>query len=304
MLQWEWLGGLPPIRRAAIIGAGTWGTSLAVALARAGSRSTLAVARTNRRLSSPSNEATSATCRASSCPTRPRDARRRARARRPRPRLPRRAGEGIARRCSPRTASGSRGGPACSCWRRAWYRRLARCPRRSPQSAAAPAPWPSSAVPQRAADLLEHGASIVLATLDRAFARQLAETLRDSRLDVTVTSDVTGVELAGTATNVAVLAAGAASAAGANVAGAAAGKVFAEVDALAQLRGGRPETFAGLAGAGDLVGAWSPRARTTGAPVSCWLRESPRRNRRLARAGGRRRRLGRRCWRPWRATRR
>jgi glycerol-3-phosphate dehydrogenase len=37
------------------------------------------------------------------------------------------------------------------------------------------------------------------------------------------------------------------------VAGAAAGKVFAEIDALARLRGGRPETFAGLAGAGDLV---------------------------------------------------
>src|SRR5947209_5021556 len=36
MLQWEWLGGLPPIRRAAIIGAGTWGTSLAVHLANAG----------------------------------------------------------------------------------------------------------------------------------------------------------------------------------------------------------------------------------------------------------------------------
>jgi glycerol-3-phosphate dehydrogenase len=54
---------------------------------------------------------------------------------------------------------------------------------------------------------------------------------------------------------VAVLAAGAASVAGPNVAGAAAGKVFAEVDALAQARGGRPETFAGLAGAGDLIGA-------------------------------------------------
>ena len=38
MLQWEWLGGLPPIRRAAIIGAGSWGTSLAVCLARAGLR--------------------------------------------------------------------------------------------------------------------------------------------------------------------------------------------------------------------------------------------------------------------------
>jgi glycerol-3-phosphate dehydrogenase (NAD(P)+) len=36
MLQWEWLGGLPPIRRAAIVGAGAWGTALAVCLARAG----------------------------------------------------------------------------------------------------------------------------------------------------------------------------------------------------------------------------------------------------------------------------
>ena len=36
MLQWEWLGGLPPLRRAAIVGAGSWGISLAVVLARAG----------------------------------------------------------------------------------------------------------------------------------------------------------------------------------------------------------------------------------------------------------------------------
>jgi glycerol-3-phosphate dehydrogenase (NAD(P)+) len=35
-LQWEWLGGLPRLRRAAVIGAGTTGTALAVALARAG----------------------------------------------------------------------------------------------------------------------------------------------------------------------------------------------------------------------------------------------------------------------------
>ena len=35
MLQWEWLGGTR-IRRAAIIGAGCWGTALAVCLARAG----------------------------------------------------------------------------------------------------------------------------------------------------------------------------------------------------------------------------------------------------------------------------
>jgi len=31
MLQWEWLGGLPPLRRAAVIGGGSWGTAIAVA---------------------------------------------------------------------------------------------------------------------------------------------------------------------------------------------------------------------------------------------------------------------------------
>ena len=71
MLQWEWLGGLPPIRRAAIIGAGAWGTSLAVLLARAGLEVELgcrtreqaaAIAATRTR--------TTPTCRASSCPSR------------------------------------------------------------------------------------------------------------------------------------------------------------------------------------------------------------------------------------------
>jgi len=32
-LQWEWLGGLPPLRKAAVIGAGSWGTAVAVLLA-------------------------------------------------------------------------------------------------------------------------------------------------------------------------------------------------------------------------------------------------------------------------------
>jgi glycerol-3-phosphate dehydrogenase (NAD(P)+) len=35
-LQWEWLGGMPRLRRAAVVGAGAAGTGLAVALARAG----------------------------------------------------------------------------------------------------------------------------------------------------------------------------------------------------------------------------------------------------------------------------
>src|ERR671920_557861 len=36
MLQWEWLGGLPPLRRAAVIGAGADATALAATLRRAG----------------------------------------------------------------------------------------------------------------------------------------------------------------------------------------------------------------------------------------------------------------------------
>ena len=35
-LQWEWLGGIAPVRHAAVVGAGSWGTGLAVALARGG----------------------------------------------------------------------------------------------------------------------------------------------------------------------------------------------------------------------------------------------------------------------------
>jgi glycerol-3-phosphate dehydrogenase len=107
--------------------------------------------------------------------------------------------------------------------------------------------------PAHAAEALEHGASVVLASIDRGFTRQVADALQAASLDVSTTTDITGVELAGCAKNAAVLAAAAASAAGPNVAGAAAGKVFAEVDALARARGGRPETFTGLAGAGDLV---------------------------------------------------
>jgi glycerol-3-phosphate dehydrogenase len=108
--------------------------------------------------------------------------------------------------------------------------------------------------PSDAADVLEHGASLIVASLDRGFARQLTDAFGAAGLDASLTADVTGVEMAGCAKNVAVLAAAAASGAGPNAAGAAAGKVFAEVDAIARLRGGKPETFAGLAGAGDLVG--------------------------------------------------
>src|SRR5947209_6913735 len=58
------------------------------------------------------------------------------------------------------------------------------------------------------------------------------------------------------------LATGATVAQGLNAAGAAAGHIFAEVWRLAALQGGRPESFIGLAGTGDLVAtALAPRSR-------------------------------------------
>jgi glycerol-3-phosphate dehydrogenase (NAD(P)+) len=104
-----------------------------------------------------------------------------------------------------------------------------------------------------AADVRTRGASLVVASLDREFAKQVAEALTLARLDVSVSTDVSGVELAAVAKNVAVLAAAAAAAGGPNAAGTAAGRVFAEVSALARAQGCRPETVAGLADDGALV---------------------------------------------------
>jgi len=107
--------------------------------------------------------------------------------------------------------------------------------------------------PSHAADALAHGAALVVGSVDAIFAAQLRDLLKSAGFGATCTSDVTGVELAGTAKNAAALAAAVAGHAGPNAAGAAAGKVFAEVDAYARRQGGRSETFSGLAGAGDLV---------------------------------------------------
>jgi 1-acyl-sn-glycerol-3-phosphate acyltransferase len=253
MLQWEWLGGLPPIRRAAIIGAGSWGTSLAVALAKAGYEVDLG-ART------------------------PEQARVLGQDRRNDQYLP-----GVELPDSVRVRRASElafGGADLVCLAvpaRSLPSVLAahaeRIPRRAgvlvlskglvPPLGTLPLAFVSERCnaravavlggPAHAAEVLEHGASVVLGSLDRAFTRQLADALQAAGLDVTQTTDVSGVELAGCAKNAAALAAAAASLAGPNVAGAAAGKVFAEVDALARRHGARPETFTGLAGAGDLV---------------------------------------------------
>ncbi len=271
MLQWEWLGGLPPIRRAAIIGAGSWGTSLAVALSRAGFEVDLG-------------------CRTREQAARIRETRVNA-AYLPGVELPAQVSIG-------RAADLKLGGHDLVCLAvpaRELPAVLAAHGERIPQRAGLlvlskglvpplgtlPSAFASERCraravaalggPAHAFEVLEHGASLVIGSLDRGFTRQLADTFVAAGLDVATTTDVTGVELAGCAKNVAVLAVAAASAAGPNVAGAAAGKLFAEVDAIARSRGGKPETFAGLAGAGDLVAtvvASGSRSRRAGELLS------------------------------------
>ena len=87
----------------------------------------------------------------------------------------------------------------------------------------------------------------------RTCAGSSARCSKPAASTVESTDDVTGAELASCAKNAAALASAAAAPRGANLAGAAAGRVFSEVHELALANGGRSETFAGLAGAGDLV---------------------------------------------------
>jgi len=252
-LQWEWLGGTAPLRRAAIVGAGAWGTGLAVALARAGLEVELGC-----RTQAQALRLTAAGVNEHYLPEIA---------------LP----EGVTVTTADRLAFG-RADIVCFAVPAAALPEAVQA-----HADATPAQTgvlvlskglvaplgtlPSAFVSERvsaravaciggpghAADALDNGASLVVGCVDAIFATQLVRVLRRAGLDASSTSDVAGVELAGTAKNAAALAAAVAGVNGPNAAGAAAGKVFAEVDAFARARGANPQTFAGLAGAGDLV---------------------------------------------------
>jgi glycerol-3-phosphate dehydrogenase (NAD(P)+) len=254
MLQWEWLGGLAPVRRVAIIGAGAWGTSLAVCLARAGLEVDLGCRTQEQALAVQASRENARYLPGVTLP----DTIRVLRASDLSP-----EGDDIICLAVPAKAlpavMAAHGGRITSRGGVLVVSKGLVPPLGTLPSAFAAERCNARAIavlggPANAAEMLERGGSVVVASLDRGFARQLADALGAANLDVTVTTDVTGVELAGAAKGVAALAAAAAaSQAGANIAGAAAGKGFAELDALARAKGGRPETFAGLAGAGALV---------------------------------------------------
>lgn len=107
--------------------------------------------------------------------------------------------------------------------------------------------------PSHAREMVFEGAGLVAASTNEDLARALAGVFIRAGVVCEQSNDPIGVELAGAAKNAAGLAAGATEAQGLNAAGAAAGHIFAEVWRYADAQGARPESLLGLAGTGDLV---------------------------------------------------
>jgi glycerol-3-phosphate dehydrogenase (NAD(P)+) len=237
-LQWEWLGGTPKVRRAAVIGAGSWGTSLALALARAGLEVDLGT-RDDEQAALPQLPDSISVHPASEIALAHHDLICLAVPPRELPAVVDELGPDIPERAGVLVRSKGLVAPLGTL-------PCAYVGERTQAHAVACLGGPGAAE-----DELAPGAALVVACPSQAFLAQIADVLRVARFDVQRTTDVTGVELAVAARNAAVLAASAAAPAGESAAGAAADMVLAEVDAYARRHGGHPETFADLAGTGD-----------------------------------------------------
>jgi glycerol-3-phosphate dehydrogenase (NAD(P)+) len=253
LLQWEDLGGLPPMRRAAVIGAGSWGTAVAVLLARGGLEVQLG-ARTldqveelieageNRRYLPGVPLPESIDVRPASaielagldliCLAIPSK------------QLPQAVGA-IADRVSSRSAV-----------------LLLTKGLIAPQGQL-PAEYVGERVrargiaclggPAHAREAVSGSAALVLGSADEELRAQVGEVFDAAGLVCERSDDVLGVEMAGAAKNAAALAAAAAEPHGLNASGIAAAAIWRECIDHAVTRGAHQETFAGLAGVGDLT---------------------------------------------------
>lgn len=97
--------------------------------------------------------------------------------------------------------------------------------------------------------------ALTLASRDAAFAKEAAALLHGGRMRVYYSTDVVGVEIGGAVKNVMAIAAGISDGLGLglNARAALITRGLAEIARLGTALGGAPETFFGLAGAGDLI---------------------------------------------------
>jgi 1-acyl-sn-glycerol-3-phosphate acyltransferase len=253
LLQWEDLGGLPPMRRAAVIGAGSWGTAVAVLLARGGLEVQLG-ARTPERVEelisdSENKRYLPGVPLSESIDVRPASAIELAGLDLiclaiPSAQLPQAVGA-IADRVSSRSAV------------------LMLTKGLIPPGGQLPSEYVSERVraraiaclggPAHAREAVSGSAALVLGSEDEELRVQIGEVFDKAGLVCERSHDVTGVEMAGAAKNAAALAAAAAEPQGLNAAGIAVAAIWRECIDHAFARGAEPETFAGLAGVGDLT---------------------------------------------------
>lgn len=252
-LQWEWLGGLPPMRKAAVIGAGSWGTAVAVLLARGGVEVQLGCrtaeqaeeveeARENRRYLPGIHLPDAIAVRRASgievagldliCFAVPSAA------------LPVAVGaqgEKIGSRTGVLLLSKGLVPP------------LGTLPSEYVTARVRARALASLGGPAHAKEAASGTAALALASADPDLRAQLGDVFDRAGLICERTADVVGVEMAGAAKNAASLAAAAAEPHGLNAAGIAAAEVWRECVSYATTRGAELETFSGLAGIGDLT---------------------------------------------------
>jgi glycerol-3-phosphate dehydrogenase len=252
-LQWEWLGGLPPLRKAAVIGAGSWGTAMAVLLARGGlevqlgTRSQekaeeIAAKRLNSRyLPGVSLPETVAVKRAGDielagvdlvCLAVPSAA------------LPAVVGS-LGDRIGSRTA--------LLLLTKGLVQPLGQLPSHYVGERIRARAIASLGGPAHAREAAAGMAALVLGSSDEDLRAQLGEVFDRAGLVCERSDDVVGVEMAGVAKNAASLGAAAAEAYGLNAAGIAAATIWRECVEYALANGALLDTFTGLAGVGDLT---------------------------------------------------
>ena len=252
-LQWEWLGGLPPLRKAAVIGAGSWGTAVAVLLARGGLEVELGA-----RTAEQAEELGESRANQRYLPG----------VRLPDALTVKRASDielaGMDLVC---LAVPSNGLPAAvgSIGARVGQRSAVLMLSKGlvAPMGALPTEYLSERVrsravaclggPAHAKEAVSGTAALVLGSGDPDLRSQLGEVFDEAGLVCERTDDITGVEMAGVAKNAAAVAAAAAEPHGMNAAGIATAGIWRECVDYALAKGARLDTFAGLAGVGDLT---------------------------------------------------
>jgi 1-acyl-sn-glycerol-3-phosphate acyltransferase len=261
-LQWEWLGGLPQLRKAVVIGSGSWGTAMAILLARGGLDVQLGCRTTETAERIATGRVNEAYLPGVELPDGIR--------------VKRAADIELAGADLVVLAIPSAGLPAAVgalgdriggrsgvlVLTKGLVAPMGTLPSEYVSERCRARAIASLGGPAHAREAVAGTAALVLGSADADLRSQIGEVFDRSGLLCERSADTVGVEMAGVAKNAAAVAAAAAETHGRNAAGIAAAAVWRECMEYALARGATEATFAGLAGVGDLTATLlEPRSR-------------------------------------------